>query len=451
MSSNKKSKSSRSNIDRQLIQCLARHADDFLLSLWKFSDENSRTMEANITQLSRFTQKDIQREIDSMPPQTKGLMERRGINPTEFLLAYFTIMSRNAYTKTGRYCSSDYNSNQRVIASIYFDTLSYLKMNPASTLSYSTSSTRTWKSVRESTHPPSQRAERSQMSTVSARSTHSTRSTRTTRTNGTAADRQPSVVSLVSSIAQPLAQPSLKRSKTYSPPVEQELAGGSHSIQSSRTQTQNQSATLPIESFAAGASAVNRLDASMERLRKQHGYLGSYARGPDVNDSVSMMQQQQQQQPQQRRSTSSPPADRRSNSNRRERTREPSGLSRKPTQSSTSFRPPTQLSLFSTHTQQRAPSVSNLRPNNNREQPEQRFVQVPSIRENKSTVQTNKDDGNSAITETSESATSSDQPSEVSEVTSEEDDSVELQPSKPFKPSSLTEITQLNNDYSYTM
>lgn len=255
----------RQKLDRQIIQCLTRHSDDMINDLWEFSQENPKTMQRNITQLSRFTRDDIDREIQSMAPQTTLLMKNRGLNPVDFLGVYFKVLSKNPYTSTGKYSrNTDLVSNQKVIAQCYFDSLAVLNMSPAgSTFSTAsaatTASQRTWKTVG---NPPSAVKTSTSLagggaSRMSVRSLQSSQTARSTQTARAAASTYPS------------RQPSVFSSKYTK-------------------------AERPQSSFVAKHSQLQRLEDSMKKLRARGG-LASVANmnlsGVGPEDSVSCVQQ----------------------------------------------------------------------------------------------------------------------------------------------------------------
>ena len=161
--------SKRQQLDKKIIKELVKHADEMLLDLWQFSHQKPHQMQQNISQLARFTNTDLQREINTMSPQMNRYFQQRNINLFEFLLVYFGLLSKNSYAKTGRFVTlNNYLSNYRIIKTLYYDTLSQLNVSPSESAASNTS-VRTWKSVIEK--QPSQYSQRGN-STMSSHVSH---------------------------------------------------------------------------------------------------------------------------------------------------------------------------------------------------------------------------------------------------------------------------------------
>ena len=361
---NRPTRQNRQKLDRQIIQCLTRHSDDMINDLWEFSREDSKTMQRNITQLSRFTRDDILREIQAMPPQTTFFMKSRGLNAVDFLGVFFKVLSRNPYTKSGKYSkNTDFVSNQKVIAQCYYDALAVLNISPAgSTFSTAsattTASQRTWKSVAPVAAPAPPKRLAGGVSRISQASkyTGQAASSLTRRTTNDRASR----MSVQSAPSAP--------SNQYVPSdYLSSLSAGRSAAEPSAVSVRSSNLQQMQSSFAAKVSQLQRLKESMNSLRARGG-LASIANvgrsdspviGPD--DSVSCVQQ---------KNTNAASASIAS-SRRKETT------SRPPRSGSlaggSSYRPPT-MSVFSTYT-----SNTLRAQRQQQEQQQQRFIDVPEL------------------------------------------------------------------------
>lgn len=374
--------------DRQIVNCLTRHAQEFLGDLWNASRQNEKQMRANITQLAAFTRNDITREMTYMPPQISKLFQKRCINIVDFLLAYFTIMSRHSFCRSGRFCqSTSVTDNRIVVGEIYMDTLAFLSLDPvASTLS-------------TISRPPTQR-NWTNISKQSARTTRSTPSSHSTRTNSSQNTRSRSSHSSRSSSRSQNTQNTRSRSSRhnqtsalsqysqYKSQYESQLTGGT--VQSSYTsslpyQRSSKSSVSDISTFAPGDSAIAQFNndtrhmAAASVLHVPKGRSGNthttrasknnttmIKTTPAPDDSVSCIGRRHNapsKASQQRQKTSS--------HNRKREPRDPSSTARSAFSSYQQTAPGSisAATLFSTYTDRSQEPVPF----------EQRFVQVPAL------------------------------------------------------------------------
>jgi hypothetical protein len=370
----------RQKLDRQIVQCLTRHSDDMINDLWEFSKENSKTMQRNITQLSRFTRDDILREIQAMPPQTTFFLESRGLNAVDFLGVFFKVLSRNPYTKSGKYSkNTDFVSNQKVIAQCYYDALAVLNISPAgSTFSTAsaatTASQRTWKSVAPPAPAVSSENLAGGASRAVSRVSHISHFSQTSKPPASnLSHRSYSNKDVLSSMSLPPEYLSALSARPEEDELQDAGLPSSVSVRSS-TSVKSVKSERPQSSFAAKHSQLQRLKESMKSLRARGG-LASIANvgnptspgiGPD--DSVSCVQQ--------KNATHSTNNTIRSSASIAS-SRRKEAMSRPPRAGTlaggSSYRPTT-MSVFSTYT-----SNTLRAQRQQQQQQQQRFIDVPDL------------------------------------------------------------------------
>ena len=303
----------------------------------------------------------------------------------DFLLAYFTIMSRHSFCRSGRFCqSSSVTDNRIVVGEIYTDTLAYLSLDPvASTMS-------------TISRPPTQRNWTNISKQSAARTTRSTPSShsRSSRSKNTRSrSSRHSQTSALSQYSQYESQ--------YSQHNQSQLTGGSlsgTSLTGSRSlpyQRSSKSSVSDISTFAPGDSAIAQFNNDTRHMAAasvlQHvpeGRSGNtrttrasknntmIKTTPAPDDSVSCIGRRRNapsKAPQQRQKTSS--------HNRKREPRDPSTA--RSAFSSYQQTVPGSISaatLFSTYTERSQEPVSF----------EQRFVQVPAL--TSSSVERNADE-----------------------------------------------------------
>jgi hypothetical protein len=477
----KVNRQNRQKLDRQIVQCLTRHSDDMINDLWEFSKESPKTMQRNITQLSRFTRDDILREIQAMPPQTTFFMESRGLNAVDFLGVFFKVLSRNPYTKSGKYSkNTDFVSNQKVIAQCYYDALAVLNISPAgstfSTASVATTaSQRTWKSVAP---PKSLAGGASRISQASVPAavpsttsepvaSYLTRRTTNDRASRMSAKSAPSTQYVPSDYLSSLSAGRAAAEPSMAPPSAVSVRSARTTMSTKSTQsTQSDKSQHMQSSFAAKHSQLQRLNESMKSLRARGG-LASIANvgnpnspgiGPD--DSVSCVQQKNANHSTKTTNTAIRSSASIASSRRKE------AMSRPPRAGTltggSSYRPPT-MSVFSTYT-----SNTLRAQRQQQEQQQQRFIDVPELttaareeedsngnsyyQQNGSTYSTANNGYeplHSPVFEGDSQSQSSQSESELTESTGTGSDDFD---GRPPSPKSVIQSHLHNNDeYSYTM